>query len=115
MIDRIVCLTMKLKQTLLSLGYELPPVMWLHNNKIKQIHMDLTQMLRVVLSYHACARLTDSIKRSSYVRIPTDDPQPLFTTANSLFVALTAKHSRIRNFTDLLQQTQDTCDYVASY
>ncbi len=112
MIDRIVMLTMKLKQALLCLGYELPPVMWMHNNKIKQIHMDLTQMLHVVLSSRTRASLTESRKHSPSAR---GNSQTLFDTANSLFASLTAKHSRIHNFTDLLQQTQDTCDYVASY
>ena len=96
MIDRIAVLIMRLKQSLLELGYELPPVMWMHNNKIKQIDMDMKHILQVVFP---------AINRN----------QELFANATTLFTGLTAEHCSIRSFVDLATVAQSTCDYISSY
>ena len=48
MLDQLVILTAHLKQSLIALGYSLPPAMSFHNNKIKQLHMVWTYVVRIM-------------------------------------------------------------------
>lgn len=94
MIDQIVCITMGLKQSLITLGYALPPTMWMHNNKLRQIDMDFRQMSDIMLN-----------RKSEY----------LFENASNVFTALTSEYSQVTNLSELLREGERVFDYVASY
>lgn len=94
MLDQLVILTAHLKQSLIALGYSLPPAMSFHNNKIKQIHMDFGHMSSVL-----CGMCKDN----------------LFQNATMVFTKLTAERITISNFNQLLCNAVIVCDYVSSY
>lgn len=94
MLTRLTCLSSKLKEALIKLGYALPPVVNIYNSKIKQLDFDFKQMASVVAE-----------KRTDY----------LYTNAETLFRAITAEHFHIKNLTDLLASTEKTLGYILSY
>ena len=94
MIDRIVFLTMQLKKKLIRLGYVLPPVIHMHNNKLKQIDMDFRQMS------------TELARKSSGT---------LYQNASAVFTTLTGEHLIVSTLGDLLKNVELVYAYVASY
>jgi len=94
MIDRIVFLTMQLKERLIRLGYALPPVMHMHNNKLKQIDMDLRQMS------------TELTRKNSGT---------LYQMASIVFSTLTGEHFIVSTLDELLKNSECVYAYVASY
>ena len=94
MLDQLVLLTAHLKESLIALGYSLPPAMSFHNNKIKQIHMDFEHMSSVL-----CGMCKDN----------------LFQNATMVFTKLTAERITISNFNQLLCNAVIVHDYVSSY
>ena len=94
MIDRLIVLTGKIQQHLIQLGFDLPPVVDMHNNKLKQINMSFMQMSEVVAN------------RKSTL---------LFTNASYVFTAIMAEHAYITNLKDLLTLTERIYSYVSSY
>lgn len=94
MLDRLILLTGKIQQHLIQLGFDLPPVVDIHNNKLKQINMSFMQMAEVVAS------------RKSPL---------LFTNAAYLFTAIMTEHTYITNLHDLLTLTERIHSYVSSY
>lgn len=94
MIDTIIDLTICTKQHLIRLGFGLPPVMHMHNNKVKQLDMDIRQMTEVIAN---------------------EKKDTLFENASCLFIALTSEYANVQNLTDLLQTSERLHDYVCSY
>jgi|MDSY01.1.fsa_nt_gb hypothetical protein len=94
MIDRLVVLTGKIQHHLIQLGFDLPPVVDIHNNKLKQINMSFMQMSLVIAN------------RTSPL---------LFTNAANVFTAIMAEHADITSLEDLLTLTERIHGYVSSY
>lgn len=94
MLDRIVYMSDNIKYHLIQMGFELPPVVNMHNNKMKQMHMNFKQMAQVIC------------KRTSPL---------LFDNAAFVFTAIMSEHANITNLQDLLEMTEKIHAYVSSY
>lgn len=81
MLDRLLSSTSQIKQQLILLGYALPPVVVIHNNKLRQVKEDYGQMSMLLLG-----------KRHN----------TLYEDAQSVMEHITAEHFMVNNLNDLL-------------
>lgn len=94
MLDHLVKTTSELKRVLIFLGYALPPVVFLHNNKLRQIKEDYEQM----------SIIFTGTKHKS-----------LFLDAEHVIEHITTRHTRISNLHELLRNNTLTLSYLKGY
>jgi hypothetical protein len=94
MLDRIVLLTRRMKELLITLGCELPPAATVFNNKMKQLNLDFKQMARLLTGEYG----------------PT-----LFENASRVFTFIMTEQYNIRTLKQLLCASERVHSYIATY
>tara|TARA_B110001450_G_C17207460_1_gene314027 strand:- start:141 stop:425 length:285 start_codon:yes stop_codon:yes gene_type:complete len=93
MLDDIDQCTHDIKMRLIELGFVMAPPTRLHNNKLKQLQHDFTDISRI------------------FQKIPTD----IFNNAQTIFFICTGKWHTINNLHDLHTASKLTKEYLNKY
>ena len=94
MLDQIIFYTFELKQMLIVLGYALPPVTIMHNNKIQQLNTDLKQMSFLL-----------SQKKGN----------TLYENTHNVYLELMSTYKIIKSLDDVYEASKTMYDYVKAY
>lgn len=94
MLDQIIFYTFELKQMLIVLGYALPPVTIMHNNKLQQLNTDFSQMSDIL-----------SQKKSD----------TLYENTHNVYLALMSDYKIINSLEDVHDVSKTMYNYVKTY
>jgi hypothetical protein len=94
MLDEIIFYTFELKQMLIVLGYALPPVTIMYNNKLQQLNLDFKQMSDII-----------SKKKS----------ETLYENIHNVYFELMSTYKIIESLEDVHDASKTMYNYVKSY
>jgi len=94
MIDRLLFLTKRIKEMLIAMGCELPPVTVMFNNKMKQLNLDFRQMAQVLTGQYFGT---------------------LYDNASHLFTFIMTEQYNARTLKQLLHDSERVHTYIANY